>query len=187
MAKTLSQQIPLGTKAASFSLNDYDGKSFSLDSFEGADGYLIMFICNHCPYVIHVQTTIKSVAEYAQDKNIAVFAINSNDTKAYPEDAPDKMRSFAQQNGFTFPYLFDETQDTAKKYSAACTPDFFLYDKNLALFYHGQIDSSRPGNQISSNGQDLINALDLCFEGSLPPKDQVASMGCNIKWKIGHN
>ncbi len=142
-----------------------------------------MFICNHCPFVKHVNPEIVKIAQEYQDKGIAFIAISSNDVEKYPQDAPDLMKENAKEMGYPFPYLYDETQETALAYHAACTPDFYLFDANLKLVYRGQLDSSRPGNEIPLTGHDLRNALDNLLKGKEIDQDQKPSIGCNIKWK----
>jgi peroxiredoxin len=186
MAKTASTMLALGTKATDFSLPNVDGKMVSLADFGNAKGYLVMFICNHCPYVIHVCDALVRVVKMFQAKGIAVIAINSNDVEAYPEDSPAKMKDYAKRHDFTFPYLFDEQQKIAKAYHAACTPDFFLFDKQRALVYRGQMDESRPGNNKLNDGGVLIHAVENMLEGKSPLGGQKPSMGCNIKWRPGN-
>ena len=142
-----------------------------------------MFICNHCPYVKHVQTKLAQLAKDYQEKGIAFIAINSNDIQTYPEDSPEKMKEVAEKLNYSFPYLFDETQEVAKAYKAACTPDFYIFDQNLECVYRGQLDDSRPGNQIPVTGKDLCNALDCLISGTTTSSIQKPSTGCNIKWK----
>lgn len=186
MAKTLSTMLPLGTKAPEFSLEDVDGRKKGLNDFPKAKGYLVMFICNHCPYVIHVIKTLVELSEKCQEQGIAVFAISSNDVVNYPEDSPQKMKDFAKLHGFSFPYLFDETQELAKAYQAACTPEFYLFDHNKALVYRGQMDESRPGNSKVNDGADLRRAVKALLANSKQTTEQKPSMGCNIKWKPGN-
>ena len=183
MVATASTMMPLGTEAPPFSLPDTEGKTVSLSDFEGAKGYLIMFICNHCPYVKHVQHELARLGKEYQDKGVTVIAINSNDVENYPDDSPEKMAEEVKTQGYTFPYLYDETQEVAKAYGAACTPDFFLFDKNKKLAYRGQLDDSRRGNDKPVTGADLRAALDALLMGKPVPEEQKPSMGCNIKWK----
>lgn len=182
MARIPSTMIPLGTKAPDFNLPDtISGEKLSLENVKGDQGTLIMFICNHCPFVIHVnQELVKLGSEYPE-KGINLVAINSNDIENYPEDHPDKMMRVARELGYAFPYLYDETQDVAKAYDAACTPDFFLFDKDLNLVYRGQLDSSRPGNDVPVTGIDLRSAMDTLLEGKEISSNQKPSLGCNIK------
>jgi len=185
MAETPSTMLELGTKAPYFRLPDFDGKMYSLDDYRGRP-LLVVFICNHCPYVKHVIGRFSELAKEYQAKGVAVVTINSNDIEAYPEDAPDKMREFARQHGFTFPYLFDESQEVAKAYRAACTPDFYLFDRDHRLVYRGQMDGSRPGNNVPVTGEDLTRAVENLLAGRPIPEDQRPSVGCNIKWKPGN-
>ncbi|MGY8915612.1 MAG: thioredoxin family protein [Flavobacteriales bacterium] len=184
MSNTPSNMLPLGTLAPSFSLLDTASQEkMDLVELKGDRGTLIMFICNHCPFVIHVIETVTQIAEKYQKKGIKTIAISSNDIINYPQDAPDLMTKFAERFGFSFPYLYDETQDVAKAYQAACTPDFFLFDKKMKLVYRGQLDDSRPGNRIPSTGKNLKNAMDQLLAGKEIASHQKPSMGCNIKWK----
>ena len=186
MVKTNSTMLPLGTKAPDFSLVSVDGKTYSLADFESAPALLVMFMCNHCPYVIHVADELAKLANYYQQKNVAVVGISSNDVAGYPQDSPEQMVHEAENRGYTFPYLFDETQDVAKAYKAACTPDFFLFDKDQKLVYRGQLDSSRPKTEIPVTGEDLRTALDAVIAGQPVTEDQKPSLGCNIKWVEGN-
>ncbi|HLS12159.1 MAG TPA: thioredoxin family protein [Flavobacteriaceae bacterium] len=185
MAVTPSNMIPLGTKAPDFTLpNTVNDHLISLEDVRGKKGTVIMFICNHCPYVKHVN---KELVRLCNDYRVTGFgfaAISSNDVENYPQDGPQKMRKVALENNYPFPYLYDETQEVAKAYDAACTPDFYLFDTDLKLVYRGQLDSSRPGNSIPVNGIDLRQALDAILNNNPPLKTQIPSMGCNIKWKI---
>lgn len=184
MAATPSTMIPLGTKAPDFSLPDtISGNVINLDDYKSDKATVVMFICNHCPYVKHVQDELAGVAKDYQPRGVAFVAISSNDIDQYPADAPDKMKQFADEVGLTFPYLYDETQEVAKAYNAACTPDFFVFDGDLGLVYRGQLDDSRPGNQVPVTGEDLRAALDAVLAGEKPGATQKPSMGCNIKWK----
>jgi len=184
MARTPSTMLPLGTKAPEFSLTDtVTDKTINLHALKGDKGTVIMFICNHCPFVKHVNPEIVKVAENYQDRGIAFAAISSNDVENYPQDAPPLMKETAKQEGYPFPYLYDETQETAKAYNAACTPDFYLFDSDLELVYRGQLDDSRPENGIPLTGNDLRNALDALLKGKTIDPDQKPSIGCNIKWK----
>ncbi|MGH7461944.1 MAG: thioredoxin family protein, partial [Longimicrobiales bacterium] len=176
--------LPLGTRAPSFSLTDaVSGKVHSLDAMKGARGTVVMFICNHCPFVKHVNAELVRVAEDYQPKDIAFVAISSNDVATYPADAPDKKKQVAGQLGYPFPYLYDETQAVAKAYQAACTPDLYLFDANLACVYRGQLDDSRPGNNAAVNGKDLRAAMDALLAGKPINPAQKPSVGCNIKWR----
>ncbi|GIX00953.1 MAG: thioredoxin family protein [Pirellulaceae bacterium] len=185
MVRTASTMMPLGTEAPPFSLPNIDGTTVSRDDFRGKKGLLVVFMCNHCPYVKHVADELARLADEYQAKGIAVVGINSNDVASYPDDSPEKMKEEAQQRGYHFPYLYDETQEVAKAYGAACTPDFFLFDDQFRLFYRGQMDDSRPG-QGQPDGRDLRAALDALLHGENPPEHQKPSLGCNIKWKPGN-
>jgi peroxiredoxin len=186
MVKTASTMLPLGTKAPDFSLPNVDGRTVSLNDCRGSRGTLVAFLCNHCPFVIHIRSEFARFAREYQTKGIGVVAINSNDSAAYPEDAPDKMAAEAAAAGYEFPYLFDETQSVAKSYRAACTPDFFLFDASLQLVYRGQFDASRPSNNIPVTGSDLRAACDAVIAGKPIAEGQRPSIGCNIKWKPGN-
>ena len=186
MVMTPSTMLPLGTKAPDFSLPDTEGKTISLSDFKDARAVLIIFMCNHCPFVKHIiDELVKLIKEY-QQKGVAAIAINSNDVENYPEDRPDMMAKAVKEKGFTFAYLYDETQEVAKAYKAACTPDFFLFDKDKKLVYRGQMDDSRPGNDVPITGKDLRAVLDAVLEGKEVAAEQKPSMGCNIKWKKGN-
>lgn len=179
-----STMLPLETKAPDFSLIDViSGQTISLDTFKNKKGLLVMFICRHCPYVKHVQDQLAQIGKDYQDKDIGIVAISANDPKAYPEDAPDSLKEQAEELGFTFPYLYDETQEVAKAYTATCTPDLFLFDADKKLVYRGRLDDSRPGNNVPITGKDLRNALDTVLSEGLPDTNQKPSMGCGIKWK----
>lgn len=186
MVKTASTMLPLGSKAPQFSLPNIDGETVSLSDFSGKKGLLVIFMCNHCPFVIHVRSELAKFAQEYQQKGLAIVGINSNDVSAYPQDAPDKMKAEAAQVGYTFPYLYDETQSVAKSYRAACTPDFFLFDAEQKLVYRGQFDDSRPSTNIPVTGADLRKACDAVLAGQQVPSDQKPSIGCNIKWKPGN-
>jgi len=186
MAQTPSIMSPLGAKAPRFKLPDTNGKQVSLDDFKSAPALLVMFICNHCPFVKHVRSELARLGRDYQGQGAAIVAINSNDVEKYPDDSPAKMKEEAKAAGYTFPYLYDATQEVAKAYGAACTPDFFLYDKNRKLVYRGQLDDSRPSNGLPVTGKDLRQALDAVLAGKPFPKDQKPSIGCNIKWKPGN-
>lgn len=184
MAKTPSNMVSLGTKASKFNLLDVTIDSFkSLDELKGDKGTVIMFICNHCPYVKHVNKTIVEIAKKYQQSGIKFIAISSNDVLNYPEDSPELMKENAIEYNFCFPYLYDETQQTAKVYDAACTPDFYVYNSDLELVYRGQLDDSRPGNNIDCDGADLINAINCLCNDEINTRPQKPSIGCNIKWK----
>lgn len=187
MAETAStMRLPLGAKAPSFDLPDPSGRRFSLAGFEGSSALLVAFICHHCPYVKHVRAGFAALAAEYQKRGVAVVAIASNDAQAYPQDGPEGMAREALDARYTFPYLFDETQEVAKAYGAACTPDFFLFDRERRLSYRGQMDGSRPGNGVPVTGKDLRAALDAALAGKPAPEVQRPSLGCNIKWKPGH-
>jgi thiol-disulfide isomerase/thioredoxin len=184
MALTESTMLSLGTRAPEFYLQDtITGEFKSYNDIQGEKGTLIMFLCNHCPYVIHVNEEIVRIAQEYFNKGIGFAAISSNDVVHYPDDAPDKMRLVAKVLKYPFPYLYDETQDVAKRYDAACTPDLYLFDSNQSLYYRGRLDESRPGNDKPLNGKDLRLALDLLLRKEAPLKHQYPSAGCNIKWK----
>jgi thiol-disulfide isomerase/thioredoxin len=184
MSAVQSKMVPLGTKAPNFNLPDViSGRNVSLEEIKSDKATVIMFICNHCPYVINIYDHLAKLSSEYIKKGIAFVGINSNNYIAYPDDAPDKMKEVAERLGYEFPYLIDETQEVAKAYQAECTPDFFVYDKDLKLIYRGQYDDSRPGNGIPVTGKDLKAALDAVIEGREVPKEQIPSIGCNIKWK----
>jgi peroxiredoxin len=184
MARTESVMTPLGSSAPVFSLPDVTtGKALSLENVRGKQGLLVMFLCRHCPFVKHLEQGIAQLGREYRDKGIGIVAISSNDAEAYPADAPEGLKEQAQQLGFVFPYLYDETQEVARAYDAACTPDFFLFGQNLELVYRGQFDDSRPGNSIPVTGHDLRAALDALLAGAPIPERQKPSLGCNIKWK----
>jgi peroxiredoxin len=184
MANTPSNMLPLGTKAPYFELTDTkSNKLLSLDAVKGVNGTVIMFICNHCPFVIHVNNELVSLANTYFKKGIGFIAISSNDATKYPQDGPDKMAIHAKNENYPFPYLYDESQDVAKAYDAACTPDFFVFDENLKLVYRGQLDDSRPGNGKPVTGSDLRYALDCLLENKVNSTEQKPSIGCSIKWR----
>ncbi len=185
MARTPSNMLALDTEAPDFNLLDTVSDTFySLSDVKGSRGTVVMFICNHCPFVIHVNPEIAQLGREYQAKGIGFVAISSNDVVNYPQDAPHLMKKNAQELGYTFPYLYDETQEVAKAYDAACTPDFYLFDADMRLVYRGQLDDSRPGNGIPLTGNDLRNALDSLLGGKEISAVQKPSIGCNIKWKI---
>jgi peroxiredoxin len=186
MALTPSTMLPLGTASPNFKLPDTNGKIVSLADFRNAPGLLVIFMCNHCPYVIHIRAGLAQLARDYAPKRVAIVGINSNDAENYPDDSPAKMKSEVKNAGYIFPYLYDETQSVAKAYRAACTPDIFLFDKNQKLVYRGQFDDSRPGNGIPVTGKDLRAALEAVFAGKSVSENQKASIGCNIKWKSGN-
>ncbi|MCK5726521.1 MAG: thioredoxin family protein [Thiotrichaceae bacterium] len=186
MARTPSTMIDLGTPAPSFSLPEpKTGQSIALADYKDKP-VLVAFICNHCPYVIHIADAFADFAKSYQAKGLAVIAINANDVVNYAEDSPEKMVAMVEQYRFDFPYLFDESQQVAKDYQAACTPDFFMFDANHKLFYRGQFDSSRPRNDDEITGADMRNAANAVLAGEPAPNDQQASLGCNVKWKAGN-
>ncbi len=186
MAQTPSTMLPLGTAAPAFTLEDaVSGRTVSLADFAGRP-LLVMFICNHCPFVKHVRGELAKIGREYGERGVGIVAICSNDAEKYPDDSPSKMRDEASAAGYTFPYLFDAAQDVAKRYKAACTPDFYLFDKQHRLVYRGQLDDSRPSNGIPVTGRDLRAALDAVLKGETPPADQKPSIGCNIKWKPGN-
>lgn len=183
MARTPSNMLPLGTKAPDFELLDtVSNKTLSLSKLQGKKGTVIMFICNHCPFVIHVNPEISRLGKEYQAKGINFVAISSNDVENYPQDAPHLMKEKAEEMEYSFPYLYDETQEVAKAYDAACTPDFYLFDGDSKLVYRGQLDDSRPGNGLPLTGSDLKNAMDALLNGNPIATDQKPSIGCNIKW-----
>lgn len=186
MVRTASTMLPLGTAAPDFSLPDTAGRTVSLADFKDSPALLVIFMCNHCPYVQHVADGLAKLAKDYQDRGVAVVGINSNDTATYPDDSPAKMADEVRQRGYTFPYLFDETQQVAKAYRAACTPDFFLFDSQRKLVYRGQMDDSRPQSGVPVTGQDLRRALDAVLARAPVPEPQKPSLGCNIKWKPGN-
>ncbi|HSA63217.1 MAG TPA: thioredoxin family protein [Nitrospira sp.] len=182
-----SVMLPLGTTAPSFILPDVaTGKMYSLDAFHGKDALLVMFICRHCPYVKHVEQEIAKIGKDYQDKKLGIIAISSNDPETYPDDAPDQLKEMAKRLGFRFPFCFDEQQEIAKAYKAACTPDFYLFDAQRRLVYRGQLDDSRPGNNKPVTGRDLRAAIDAVLAGKPVDDKQRPSIGCSIKWKPGN-
>jgi peroxiredoxin len=183
MAATESTMLALGTPAPAFRLTDFNGKVCTLDDFAAARGLVVAFICNHCPYVRHMRSEFARFARDYKEKGIAVVAICSNDTDAYPQDGPEGMAEEARSAGYSFPYLFDPTQSVAKAYDAACTPDLYLFDGQRKLVYRGQFDDSRPKTEIKPTGADLRRALDAALAGKPVPAEQKPSIGCNIKWK----
>ncbi len=184
MSLTPSNMLPLGTKAKNFNLMDTISNSLiSLQEAKGLKATVIMFICNHCPFVIHVNSEIVKIAKEYKSKGVNFIAISSNDVENYPQDSPEKMTQNAMDEGYIFPYLYDQTQEVAKAYQAACTPDFYVFNKDLELTYRGQLDNSRPGNNIPLSGSDLRHALNCILENKENKETQKPSMGCNIKWK----
>ena len=183
MVKTVSTMLPLGTEAPDFSLVDVSGETVTLSDIAGAKAYLVMFICNHCPFVKHIADDLARLGHQYQQKGVAVIAISSNDAASYPQDSPEQMVHEAENRGYTFPYLYDEDQSVAKAYRAACTPDFFVFDANRKLVYRGQLDDSRPNSGIPVTGKDLTTAINAAIAGKGPLEVQKPSLGCNIKWK----
>ena len=186
MVRTTSTMLPLGTYAPDFSLPDPSGKTYALQDFAGKPALLVMFICNHCPFVKHVREELARLAKEYQEKGAAVVAIMPNDVENYPDDSPEKMAEEAANFGYDFPYLHDETQEVAKAYNAACTPDFYVFDAEQRLAYRGQLDDSRPKSDTPVTGADLRAALDAVLGGASPTLTQRPSLGCNIKWKAGN-
>ena len=188
MAATPSTMLPLGTTAPDFALPDTEGQTVRRDDFADQRALLVMFVCNHCPYVKHVADELANIGDEYMPKGVAMVAISSNDAQRYPADSPERMREEKAHRGYGFPYLYDESQDVARAYQAACTPDFFLFDRDRRLAYRGQLDDSRPGNLQPVTGADLRVALDAVLAGEPAPEHQVPSIGCNIKWKsdTGH-
>ena len=182
-----STMLPLGTKMPNFNLLGTDEKIYTNEMFNGKVGSLVMFICNHCPFVKHVNDEIVKLTNEIMDKNISVIGINSNDSsqEKYAEDSIEKMREYATNLAYNFPYVVDEDQSAAKNFTAQCTPDFFLFDSESALVYRGQLDGSRPGNDIPTDGVSLRSAIDALLNSEEPVSEQLPSMGCNIKWKVG--
>jgi len=185
MALTASTMLGLGTALPPFRLPDLNGRTIASSEAAGPQGLLVAFLCPHCPYVRHVRAELARAAQDFQRRGLAVVAINSNDIAAVPEDGPDGMKQEVREAGYTFPYLFDETQAVAKAFRAACTPDLFLFDARQRLVYRGQFDDSRPKSQTPVTGRDLKAAVDAMLAGKAVPADQRPSMGCNIKWKAG--
>jgi peroxiredoxin len=186
MARTPSTMLPLGTNAPAFLLPDTDGKAVSLTEFAGKSALLVMFICNHCPFVKHLRSALAQLGEEFQPKGAAIVAISSNDVSGFPADSPEKMAEEKQTAGYTFPYLYDASQEVAKAYRAACTPDFFLFDRDQKLVYRGQFDDSRPGDGKPITGRDLNAALNALLAGQPVETEQRPSIGCNIKWRAGN-
>lgn len=187
MTLTPSTMLPLGTEAPDFHLKDVvSGSEFSLATFADKKALLAMFICRHCPYVKHVKQELSRIGKDYQEKNIGIVAISANDIEEYPEDAPDSLKQMAKEEGFTFAYCYDEEQEVAKAYTAACTPDFFLFDEERKLVYRGQLDDSRPSNGLPVTGRDLRTAIDAILTNQPVSQHQKPSVGCNIKWKKGN-
>ena len=186
MPKTASTMLSLGTAAPDFSLPGVDGKTVALGDFQGAPALLVIFLCNHCPFVKHVADGLTALARDYQEKGVGIVGINSNDVANHPEDSPEKMVEEARERGYPFAYLFDGSQEVARDYQAACTPDFFVFDGEQKLVYRGQMDGSRPGSDVSVTGEDLRAALDAVLKGEAVSADQKPSIGCNIKWQAGN-
>jgi peroxiredoxin len=185
MPMTPSTMLELGTPLPAFRLPDVDGAPVSSGQFQDAPGLLVVFICPHCPFVKHIRSEFARFTTEYQRKGLAILAINSNDIGAFPDDSPEGMKKEISKAGYTFPYLVDESQAVAKTFHAACTPDFFLFDRSRKLVYRGQFDDSRPANQIPTTGADMRAAADAVLEGRTPSPNQKPSIGCNIKWKVG--
>jgi len=185
MVAVQSTMLPLGTEAPDFCLPDTRGNLVKLEDFKDSPALLVIFMCNHCPYVKHIRPVLAKLAAEYQKQGVAVVGINSNDVEAFPQDSPENMAREVQAAGYTFPYLYDESQQVAKAYRASCTPDFFLFDKDRKLVYRGQMDDSRPGNDIEVTGQDLTAAVKAVLAGRPVGEPQRPSMGCNIKWRPG--
>ena len=187
MARTASTMLPLGTKAPEFQLPDVvSGETISLDTFAGKQGLVVIFLCRHCPFVKHVQGELAKLGRDYQDADLGIVAISANDATTHPDDAPEKLKEMAKELGLTFPLCYDESQETAKAYTAACTPDFFVFDRDRKLAYRGQFDDSRPGNDQPVTGKDLRSAIDAVLAQSPVSEEQKPSIGCNIKWKPGN-
>ena len=186
MVRTPSTMLPLGTEAEDFSLTNIDGRTLSFADVAGERGTVLMFICNHCPFVKHVANELATIGYEYMPKGVGMVAINSNDVAAHPADSPEQMIHESEQRGYSFPYLFDETQEVAKTYGAACTPDFYLFDGNRKLVYRGQLDGSRPDSGVPVTGEDLRKAIDALLESRPLPQPQHPSIGCNIKWRPGN-
>lgn len=187
MARTASTMLALGTQAPDFELPDtVSGKSISLATFAGQKALLVIFLCEHCPFVKHVQAELARLGKDYADKNVGIVAISANDAEKYPADAPDRLKSMSKDLGFSFPLCYDESQETAKAYTAACTPDFFVFDGDRKLAYRGQLDDSRPGNDQPVDGHDLRAAIEAILGDRAISADQKPSIGCNIKWKPGN-
>jgi len=186
MALTPSTMLPLGTAAPDFRLPDTNGKTVSLADFKDKPALLVIFMCNHCPYVKHIRAGLAQLGRDYAPRGVAIVGISSNDVANYPEDSPAKMAAEVKSAGYSFPYLYDESQAIAKAYRAACTPDLFLFDRGRRLVYRGQFDDSRPGSGVPVTGKDLRAALDAVLAGKSPSTSQSPSMGCNIKWKHGN-
>lgn len=186
MVLTASTMLPIGTQAPTFSLPDTEGNIVSLADFKGKPALLVIFMCNHCPYVIHVRDELVRLTTEYQKKGVGIVGISANDVENYSDDSPKRMKEDKARYGYPFPYLYDESQEVAKAYHAACTPDFYVFDRDQELVYRGQLDDSRPGNGKPVTGRDLRAALDAALNGQPASNDQKPSAGCNIKWKKGN-
>jgi peroxiredoxin len=186
MVAVNSTMLPLGTRAPDFRLPDINGKMVSLMDFEKSQALLVIFMCNHCPYVKHIRSGLAQLARDYMSRGVAIVGVSSNDVENYPADSPKNMAAEAKAAGYIFPYLYDETQEIAKAYHAACTPDLYIFDGEQRLAYRGQFDDSRPGNGVPVTGKDVRSALDMLLAGKPVPANQKASIGCNIKWKPGN-
>ena len=187
MVRTLSTMLPLGTTAPDFQLPDVvTGKTISLETFGDSKALLVMFICRHCPFVKHVQQELAKIGRDYRDRPLSIVAISANDAEKYPDDAPESLKEMVEELGFNFPLCYDETQETSKTYTAACTPDFFLFDDERKLAYRGQLDDSRPSTDTPVTGTDLRRAIDALLAGKTVTTEQKPSLGCNIKWKPGN-
>ncbi len=185
MVMTKSEMLPLQTPAPGFRLPDIRGGEVSLDDRPDANAYLVVFMCNHCPYVKHLREALAELGRECEAKGVMMVGINANDADRYPDDSPERMKEEARTYGYVFPYLIDETQEVAKAFRAACTPDFYLFDKDRKLVYRGQFDGSRPGNDVPITGKDLRDAIEATLAGKPVSAEQIPSIGCNIKWKPG--
>ncbi len=186
MVKTASTMLPLGTSAPEFCLPNIDGKLVSLSDFDGSKALVVIFMCNHCPFVKHVASELVRLHNDYSSKGVAIVGISSNDIAVHPDDSPEMMKQEAKAQGYMFPYLYDATQEVAQRYRAACTPDFFVFDVDRKLAYRGQLDDSRPNSGKPVTGADLRKAIDCLLSGAEAPQVQRPSLGCNIKWKAGH-
>lgn len=187
MARTPSTMLPLGTPAPAFSLAEpATGATVGLSDFDAAKALVVVFLSNHCPFVKHIADELATFARQYAERGVAVVGVNANDVEKYPDDRPEMMKAEVESRGYGFPYLFDESQEVAKAYRAACTPDFFLFDQDRALVYRGQFDAARPGNGVVVTGEDLRAACDAVLDGDPPVQDQTPSVGCNIKWRPGN-
>lgn len=186
MAPTESTMLPLGTPVPGFSLPDPSGKQVAVTDFAGADGLVIAFLSNHCPFVKHIRSELAQFAKDMQQRNVAMLAVNANDVATHPADSPENMRTEIANHGYTFPYLYDESQEVAKSFKAACTPEFYLFDSDRKLVYRGRFDGATPGNDEAVTGKDLRAAVDALLAGEQPGADQHPGIGCNIKWRAGN-